>query len=199
MRAVRIGVHQGHGQRLDPLFLQGEERRANVGIVRGPHLDAARVHAAGDFHGVFQPRHRFGLGPYDPGCKPAGHKRAGDLHHLAIALGDNKPNLGALALQNSICGDGRAMQEDSDLRRRYLGLGAYGVYAVEHPFGTVMRRRRRFFPPECACHFIQQQQVGERAADIDPKAITHDFSQTRTGCIHRRICQQNTCFRELNT
>ena len=47
------------------------------------------------------------------------------------------------------------------------------VDAVQHPDGLVVRRGRRLGPPGGPGALVDQQHVGEGAADVDPEAIAH--------------------------
>jgi hypothetical protein len=164
--AVEIAVHQGDGDRLDPLVLQPGQVAADFGLVeRLVHL-ALGVDPAADLHGVFEQGQRRGLGPDDPGCQAAGHQGAGDLHHLPKAPGGHQADAGALAFQDGVGGHRGAVQEDLDLARLDLGAGADGLQADHDSLGAVVGRRGRLVAPEVARLVVEQEQVGERAPDI---------------------------------
>jgi hypothetical protein len=53
------------------------------------------------------------------------------------------------------------------------GLLADLVDAVQHSDGLIVRRGRRLGPPGGPGALVDQEHVGEGAADVDPEAIAH--------------------------
>ena len=138
------------------------------------------IHPPGHFERVDQRGERFGLGPDDPPGKAPRDEAARDLHDLAIPLGDDQPDPRALALEHGVGRDRRAVEEDLDVGRGDIRLGAHRRHAVEDPDRTVGGRRRRLVPPETPRLLLQQQQVGEGSADVDAQTIAHACSPFST-------------------
>ncbi len=171
--AVDVGIHQRDGQRLDALALQRLQLGTDVGVVDRADFPALRVETALDLDRVLETRHRLGLGPDDPCGEATGHQRAGDLHHLPVALGDDKADARALALEHCVGRDRRAVQEDVDLCRLDPGEAADRLDADDHAFGLIVRRRRRLEAPEAPVRIVEQQEIGERTAHIHTQSIGH--------------------------
>ncbi len=173
VRGVEIGIDQRDGERLDAHPFERLERSANVGIVGRTELLSLRADAALDLDRVLQPRHRFWLGPDDPAGEAAGDEAARDLHNLAIALGRDETDARALAFEHGIGGNRGAVQEIVDVRRRQTSLGAQRLDAIENAFRAVVRGRGCLVSPEIPGVVAEQQQIGERAADVDAHAVAH--------------------------
>src|SRR5262249_19412915 len=122
---------------------------------------------------VTQRGQRLRLGPDDPPGQAARHERPGDLQYLPEALGGDQPDLRALALQDRVGGHGRAVQQMGDLAALHPGLRADQVDAVPYPGRLVLRRGGRLGPPGRSGLLVDEQHVGEGAADVYPQAIAH--------------------------
>ena len=179
---VGEGVDQRDGQRVDPAQLR--ELRADVGVVELADHRAVAGDALVDLDGVLQRGERLRLGPDDPAGEPARHVGAGDLQHLAEALGGDEPDRGALALQDRVGRDGGAVQHLRDVRQRDARRRAHPADAVEHADGLVGRGGGGLGPPGRAGRLLHEQHVGERPADVDAEPISHRSSPRAGGPHH---------------
>ena len=165
--AAGVGVHQADGQRLDPPRLEVAELLTQVVLFQLAHGLAARAGALVRLDGELQRRQRLGLGPYDPAGEDAGHEGAGDLKHLPVALRGHDADARALAFQDGVGGDRRAVHHVGDLGRLDAGVVAYPLDAVEHADRGVVRGGGHLRAEGAAARLVDQQQIGERAADVD--------------------------------
>jgi hypothetical protein len=175
VRAVQIGVHQRNGEGLHALRLQAAEGSADVVIVDGTQFVAARIHAALDLDRVFQSGERFGLGPDDPAGEAARDEGARNLHDLPVTVAGDEADARALALEHGIGRHRGAMQEELDFGGRDACTGADRIDAGQHAFGAVMRGGRGLVAPERTAALIEQQKVGECAANVDTQSVGHAF------------------------
>ena len=167
MHATRIGVHQADGQRLDPPRLEVAELLAQIVLVQLANDLAAGAGALLRLDSELQRRQRLGLGPDDPAGEDAGHEGAGDLQHLPVALRGDEADPGALALQDGVGGNRRAVHHVSDCGRLDAGVIAHPLDAAEHADRGIVRGGGHLRAEGAAARFVDQQEIGERAADID--------------------------------
>jgi len=166
-------VDQRHGQRLDPGRAQLPQAGPGRVLVQLAHDRAVAADPLGHLDRVLQRGQRLRLGPDDPPGQTARHERPGDLQYLPEALGGDQPDLRALALQDRVGGHGRAVQQVGDRAAVHPGLRADQVDAVPYPGRLVLRRGGRLGPPGRSGLLVDEQHVGEGAADVYPQAIAH--------------------------
>ena len=163
-----VGVHEPDRDRPDPL---GREPLADSAHGRLVQL------AQDPSPAVAPPRHR------EP--QRAGDERKRSLHvhvvlleallvaHLedvAHPLGGDERGPGALPLDEGIRGQGRAVDEDRDFRRRQSGRGEHASDPLEH---AVLRRRRRQYLGGVTAGGAFQDDVGEGPADVGRQSRAH--------------------------
>ena len=88
---------------------------------------------------------------------------AADDVDVARAAGDDQSGFGALALDQRIDRDGRAVDQLVD----GAGLDAALADAVENALGELVRRRQAFGLDEPARLVVEADKVGEGSADVD--------------------------------
>ena len=88
---------------------------------------------------------------------------AADDVDVARAAGDDEPGLGALALDQRIDGDGRAVDQLVDRG----DVDAALADAVDDPLYQVGGRGEALRLHESAERIVESDQIGERAADVD--------------------------------
>ena len=155
-----------------------DEQRSSISRVvaaatsSGSHHFAARVHALEDAARVGQRGQRIGLLHIDPAEQGTGRPRLGEMQRVLEACGDQQADTGALAFQNGV---GRrnsgAVQNQMEIGWRNSRLSRRsGVTPAATPIDWSSGRRRCFFGLIGSSRLlIMQQQIGERAADIDSK------------------------------
>jgi hypothetical protein len=91
-----------------------------------------------------------------------------------VALGGEEPDLRSLTLEQRVGRDGRAVDDRIGLREQVVKvraeLGRQQPEAGDQPLGGIRRRRGALGDRERAV-LVDDNQVGERAADVDPDAI----------------------------
>ena len=94
-----------------------------------------------------------------------------NLLHGAITLGDEKRDRRAAHLQQRVRGDGGAVGEKTDLRRRDT-LGDESGDAFEHAQRGVFRCARHLLDRKLACRRIEQNEIGVGATHVDAEPVT---------------------------
>jgi hypothetical protein len=115
-------------------------------------------------------------GPVVP-VQPAGHERPGDLQYLAEAPGGDQPDPGALALQDRVGRDRGPVQDLGDVGEGDPRRAAHLLDPAQHADGLVVRRGSGLGAVGTARPLIDQQHVGEGAADVDTEPVGHRASQ----------------------
>ena len=174
MSAIDIAVHQADGQRFHLFgFLQFFEPRTHFRYIQLANGMPLGIHPLGRFYRSLQRGHRFGLGPDDPGGEATGHQTAGNLHQMAMALGDNQTDLGDFLFQHRVGRDRGAVQEQVDFARgNFLALAKRSC-TIDHRLGRIARGRWYLVPEGLAGGFVNQQQIGKSSADVDTQSISH--------------------------
>jgi hypothetical protein len=159
----------GHG--LDALALQARQARAQGSLVELADDDAARIDALVGLDRQFQRREQRPLVVDHPAAEAAGHEGPCHLQHLAVALGGDEADASALAFEHGIGRHGRAVHHVRDaLRIDGVALAQAGD-AVEHADRRIGRRGRHLARVGLAGALVDQQQVGEGTADVDPQSV----------------------------
>jgi hypothetical protein len=146
---------------------------AHVVLVELADDGAVAGRALGHLDGVLQRGQRLGLGPDDPAGQPARHEGPGDLQHLAEALRGDQADGGALALQDRVGRHRGAVQHLGDLAQLDPGFRADLADPGQHADGLVGRGGGGLGPPGGAAGLLDQQHVGEGAADVDTEPVGH--------------------------
>ena len=92
------------------------------------------------------------------------------VQDLPEALRREQAHAGPLRLEQRVRRHRRAVQDVRELARRDAALLADPADAGEDALGRVGRRRRRLHAVEVARLVVDEEQVGERAADVDSEA-----------------------------
>ena len=171
--AAGIGVHQANGQRFDPARLELGKLLTQIVFVQPAYHIAARAGALLGLDGELQRRQRFGLGPDDPAGEDAGHEGTGDLQHLPVALGGHETDAGALPFQDGVGRDRGAVHHVGDRGRLDARVIAHSLDAIEHANRGILRSGRHFRAIGAAARFVDQQEIGERPADVHPQTKRH--------------------------
>ena len=154
-------MQEAHRDGLDALGGQRPGRRFDAGAVERLVHRARRQHAFGDLPGEM-PRHQRTM-PMKEKIVGLRAVAAADNVDVAGAVGDDEAGLGAGALDQSIDGDGRAMDQFID--------GACGQSAllqtIDNALDQIGRRREAFCVDETPGAVVKTNQIGKCAADID--------------------------------
>ena len=166
VRRIGVAVQEADGDALDALRLQGVGKRRHRGLVeRQPHA-ALGVDALG--HGEAERARHQRLGLLDEDVVLLEAVLLRHLDRIAEALGGDQCGLRALALDDGVGGEGRAVHDQADLAGLDLGKLQRAQHAVEHAVlgrglgGQHLGRKARLGR--------LQHDVGEGPADIDRKA-----------------------------
>jgi len=95
-----------------------------------------------------------------------------DLEQIAEARGDQEPQRGAVALDDRVDGDRRAVDEIADRPGVETPLGHERAQPVEDTAPRITRHRRGLEAGELARHLVQETEVGERTADVDADPVS---------------------------
>jgi hypothetical protein len=95
----------------------------------------------------------------------------GDVDDVAEAFGGQHSDLGAGVGEDDVRGDGRPVQEVVDLGQRDAGLRAELLHALDDGAGQVVRGRGDLVDCNPSGFLVDEDEVGERAADIDADAL----------------------------
>jgi len=165
--ALVIGIGEAvqqpdrHG--LDLLGSERIDRPGNAGFVeREEHL-ALRIDALA--HRQAQPARNERRRQVDVDVVLLEAVFVADLDHVAESFGGEKRGSGALALDERIGGERRAMDDHADLAGRDAGLGRDRTQGGEHALFRRVRRGQDLPGKPPLADF--QRHVGERAADVD--------------------------------
>jgi hypothetical protein len=102
----------------------------------------------------------------------------GDLERIAEALRRDQRRDGALAFDQGIGGQGRAVHDQPDIGRRAFGLGQDGAHALHHAALGRIGRGQDLDGMGFVIRF--EDNVGERAANIDGEPGRHQLRRVET-------------------
>ena len=162
---------QAHGDGLDVVAL--DEVHDVVHVLEAQRLDhpALGVHALADLEAQVA-GHEDG-GPVLEQVVEARARRAAQLEHVAQAARRDERRARALALEQRVGDDRRRVGEERDVARGDTAARERGGERVQHAAGEVARRRRHLDDARGAAGLVHQDDVGERAADVDADAPAH--------------------------
>jgi hypothetical protein len=95
-----------------------------------------------------------------------------DFQQIAKAFGYEQRRARAGPLQHGVRCDGARMRELADAREIEPKFGMRTAHADQHGFGRIARRRSYFQRLNAAAVFVQDDKIGEGAADVDGNAVT---------------------------
>ena len=96
---------------------------------------------------------------------------ARDVEDVAEALGGDQADGGALVRQRDVRRDGRAVEQVVDLRQLHAGLRAEAVDALDDAAGGIVGGGRDLVDGDATRLFVDEDQVGEGAADVYSDAL----------------------------
>ena len=174
VRRVDVRVDQPHGERLDTRLDEVPDDLLDLCLVDGDDRLTVRVHPLDRLPRVCERGRRVGLDHDDPARQRARRLRAGEMEDLAEALRRDQTDAGAFRLQHGVGGDGRAVEDVAKVSDADVGLFADPPHADQDALGGVVRRRRGLHAVEAAAVPLgHEEEVGERAADVDPQPVCH--------------------------
>ena len=158
---VDVGVQEADRDRLDAFSLQRAARRLDVAELQlAVHLAGAE-HSLIDLDGEMARHQRpVALEQQIVGFRPVA---AADGVDVAGALGDDQRRLGALALDQRVDRDGRAVDQFVD----GAGFESALADAIDDALDQMRRRRQALGLDEALGAVVEPDQIGECAANID--------------------------------
>ncbi len=157
---VGVGVQEADGDRLDALRAAGVGDGVELGELERDEDAAVAVDPLAHLEAQ-PPRHeRLRLAADE--VVHVGPVSAADLEHVAEAARGDERRQGAVALGQRVDDDRRAVDEVPDALEGDLAVGQAG----EHALGQARRRRRRLRDAEVARLGVEEDEVGERTADV---------------------------------
>jgi hypothetical protein len=169
VRRVEVRVQEAHRHRLYTGLPQLTDPLANLVLVeRNEHHTARSSDPL--LHG--QPVSSLDKGVCLPGQLAMQGEVIGtlvtcDVEDVAEALRRDQAHLGAGMGEDDVRCDGRSVQDAVELSEGYTGALAQISNAGDGPPSRVVRRRGHLFDRDPPGLLVDQDQVGERAADVD--------------------------------
>ena len=178
---IGVGVQKAHRDRLYPFGREGAARRGNAGRIEW-HMDFARAEQALIDLAREMARHQR---PEAMKEEVVGFRAvaAPDDVDVTGAAGDNQAGLGALALDQRIDRDGRAMDQLVHGRGSKSAL----VDAVDDSLRELRGRGEALGLHELLAGIIEADEIGEGAPDIDRN---HNHAGTSLWRSCTRMCRQ---------
>ena len=178
VRGIDLRPEEGDRHRVHPQLAEARRRRADIRLVQRidlltPVVDApADTEAAVPGNERLRPRHpdveRLGLGPVH------------ELQHVAKALGREQTRDGAVALDDGVGADRRAVNDAAALGDEGL-LGTAQFLAgqrdpAQDALKGVLPVAQRLEDLDLAARFVGDGDVGEGATDVDADPVGHGLS-----------------------
>ena len=166
MRAVQIGEQEAYGASLGPAGADRLDGRLDIGPGRRAHRFARRIHALGKLETPLRRHRRRG-----PCAAEIVHVRAdlpADLQQVPEALGGDQRHPAALALEQRIGRDCRAVRQAGYLVERDPAGVRHFPDALEDRPARVVRRRGTLEDMRFAGPVVDGGEVGEGAATSTP-------------------------------
>ncbi len=160
-------MQQADRDRLDPLADQKADRAFDACLVERPVDAALRVDPLVDLGPETPLDQGRGFGPRHV-IQPR-HPQIADFQNVAKPLGGDESGLGALVFEDRVRGDGGAVQQLGDAGRRGADLLQQRRQPLDDRARIIVDCRRHLFGV-AATVVAEQDDVGKRAADIDPGA-----------------------------
>ena len=171
---VHVRVDERDGERLDPRVDQVADDLLDLRLVDGDDDVPARVEPLDRLARVRERRGRIGLDHDDPARQRARRLGARQVEDLPEAPGRDQPDAGAFRLEHGVRRDRGAVEEVLQLPDADPGLVADPADASEHALRRIVGRGRRLDAElRAAVALGDEEEVGERATDVDPQPVRH--------------------------
>ena len=156
-----VGMEKQHCDRFEAFFLYNARNRARLLLVKRRTHRAVSKHPLGDLEDVL-PRHQ---GPVLTEARVERFRAIdpADLVNVPEPFSGNKSRLGALALNDGVHHDGRAVDQGQNLIERHDRLGQTLLNASRQ----LRRRRERLRQRQRTFLFVENNNVCERAPDVN--------------------------------
>ena len=168
MRRVGEAVQETDRDRLDPLGHEALGERGHARFVERRQHPALRVDALA--HREAQPARHQGRRQVDVDVVLLEAVLVPDLDRVAKALGGDERGFGALALDQRVGRQGRAVDDDREVGRGQRRLAQHLVDRRDDGALGRLRRRQDLGAPPPLAHF--ERHIGKGAADVDAQSRT---------------------------
>ncbi len=162
VRRIGVGVEEVDDEGLATLVEQGGDGGADAFLVERLAHRARGLHALPDLEPEVARDHRHEAAGHAVGLRP---RPPAELDDVAKTLRGDHARAGEAAFEDGVRRRRRAVHDEVDVGRRCSRLGERGDDAVR----LVVGRRRRLGDAHPAVASVDQDQVGEGAADVDPR------------------------------
>ena len=165
VRGVGVGVQEADSHRLDA---QGQEllrRGPDAGLVEFRRDAAIVAHTLGNLDAQRPAHQRWRI--FDAQIEQVVAPLETHIHDVAEAGRDQHAGPGALALDDGVGDEGRAMHDLDHVCDVDVVLRGQRLDAVEHGHGWIGRRRQPLVDCDAGTAAVMQREVRERTADID--------------------------------
>jgi hypothetical protein len=173
---VDVGVEQSDRDRLHAV---GDELLDRVGdrlLVERLDLRTVGGHPPPDPPRVPQRSQRIGLDHPHPPVQRSGGPGAREVEDLLVAGRRQQAAGRALALEDQVGDDGRAVEDELEVLRRGAGPPAGLAHALEHAHRLVRRCREHLDQGHVAGVGVLHLHVGEGAAHVYSQPVSHEVS-----------------------
>ena len=107
-----------------------------------------------------------------------------EIDDVAKPLGAEQRGLGAVALDDRVGRDGRAVDEEVDAAKKTAKLESFGIGQVPQTFANPLGRLLRsggFLPQNRPSLVVDHGKIRERSPDVDSDDVTHRFEPATKG------------------
>ena len=173
MGRIGVGIDQRNRQRLNVLLLELFQLFGQSRFIQLSHHRAVSAHTLIRLNRARQRSQRLALVVDHPTTEPAGHIGSRNLQYLLIAFSSHQSDFSAGAGQDRVSRDRSAVHHLRDFGGIHPGVVTDLCDTVHHTDRGISRRTRDFRGMDGTRFFINENQVGKCAADVDTKTIRH--------------------------
>ena len=173
MGRIGVGIDQRNRQRLNVLLLELFQLFGQSRFIQLSHHRAVSAHTLIRLNRARQRSQRLALVVDHPTTEPAGHIGSRNLQYLLIAFSGHQSDFSAGAGQDRVSRDRSAVHHLRDFGGIHPGVVTDLCDTVHHTDRGISRRTRDFRGMDGTRFFINENQVGKCAADVDTKTIRH--------------------------
>ncbi len=163
---VGIAVQQNDADRADAGLADRARRVAHLRLVQRLELGSVRLDAPADLEDMRRRHRPFRLDPGEQARAPR-HVLAADLEHVSKALGGDERSRRALAFEDQVGGDRRAVQHARDIRPREPASAQDRRETLSEGLRGVGGSRGYFCVRDAARARVEKRDVGEGSPGVD--------------------------------
>ena len=160
---IRVGMQEMNDERFATCVEQSPDGYAHLVLVERLTNAAGRLHSLGDFQPQIARNHRHERPRHAVRLRPGA---ASEFQHVTKTARRDQPGSRKPALEHGIGRGGGAVDDEIDFADREICL----VERRDHAMRLVPGRRRRLGDVDAAVRpAVEEDQIGERSADVDAR------------------------------